>query len=92
MKGVNFATDTNVGRIRAMTDNAAIFDLCKAVCNIGRYLVWQVLDDFDPCYLRINAVTIYEGGIRYVTSDIEPFLDHPNIKGIVDEPPEEGET
>lgn len=92
MKGVNFAPDTNVGRIRAMTDNAAIFDLCKAVCNIGRYLVWQVLDDFDPCYLRINAVTIYEGGIRYVTSDIEPFLDHPNIKGIVDEPPEEGET
>lgn len=71
-----------------MNDNAAIFELCEAVCNIGRYLVWQIPDN-APCYLRINAVTIYKGGIRYVTGKIEPFLGHPCIKGMVDEPPEE---
>lgn len=65
-----------------------LFELCKAVCNIGRYIKWQVRDDFEPCYFHINAVTIYEGGIRYVTREIEPFIDSPNIRCIVDLPPE----
>lgn len=65
-----------------------LYDLCKAVCNIGRYIRWQVHSNYEPQYYRINAVTIYEGHIRYVTKDFEPIIDHPNISCIVDAPPE----